>query len=77
MSTTNKGHRTRHVLIMLIGCGLPLLLIFLAPALGISNDISLLVFIVVMFACHLLHFNLHGGPHGHRHTPSTQDHEHT
>lgn len=43
-----------HTLWMLIGCGLPLLLIFFAPALGLSNDISLFIFILAMFACHLM-----------------------
>lgn len=44
---------------MLIGCTLPLLLLFSAPALGISEDIGIFLFILVMFACHLLM------PHGH------------
>lgn len=39
---------------MIIGCGLPLILIFIAPALGISNNLSILIFIVAIFACHLL-----------------------
>jgi len=39
---------------MIIGCILPLLLIFLAPALGLSSNTSLFIFIVIMFACHLL-----------------------
>jgi hypothetical protein len=45
---------------MIIGCGLPLLLIFFAPALGISEDVSLFIFIIAMFACHLL-MPMHGG----------------
>lgn len=44
----------RHWLWMVIGCGLPLLFIFLAPALGINGTYSLLTFIVLMFAVHLM-----------------------
>ena len=65
---------------MIIGCTLPLLFIFFAPALGITGDYSLVIFIVAMFAIHLL-IPHHGG---HRHkngnsdaqTSKNQDHEH-
>jgi len=38
---------------MIIGCMLPFLLIFALPLFGISEGVSLLVFIVLMFGCHL------------------------
>lgn len=44
----------KHMLWMIIGCALPLLLIFLAPALGLSSKASIFIFIIAMFACHLL-----------------------
>lgn len=44
----------KHIIWMIIGCGLPLLLIFFAPALGIRGDLSLFIFIIIMFACHLM-----------------------
>ncbi|MET4081782.1 Flp pilus assembly protein TadB [Pedobacter sp. UYP30] len=44
----------KHTLWMIIGCGLPLLLIFFAPALGLGSGVSLFIFIALMFACHLL-----------------------
>ena len=44
----------KHILWMVIGCTLPLLLIFFAPALGLSSNLSVFIFIVAMFACHLL-----------------------
>ena len=44
---------------MIIGCLLPLLLIFLAPLLGLGGDIQLFVFILIMFVCHLL-MPMHG-----------------
>lgn len=39
---------------MIIGCTLPLLLIFFVPALGLNSNRSTFIFIVAMFACHLL-----------------------
>ncbi len=48
---------------MIIGCGLPLLFIFLAPSFGFGGGSSLFIFILFMFACHLFM------PHGsHSHT---------
>jgi hypothetical protein len=59
-----------HWLWMVIGCGLPLLFIFLAPSFGIGGGTSLFIFIIFMFVCHL--FMPHGhGRHkhnGHSHT---------
>jgi hypothetical protein len=52
----------KHIIWMIIGCGLPLLMIFFAPALGLGNGASLFMFIIVMFACHLLMpMHQHGG----------------
>ncbi|OCX50496.1 hypothetical protein BEL04_22210 [Mucilaginibacter sp. PPCGB 2223] len=44
----------KHLLWMLLGCGAPLLLIFLAPLFGIKGNISTFIFIIAMFGCHLL-----------------------
>lgn len=52
--------KRNHLIWMLIGCTIPLLLIFLAPSLGLSGNYSLLIFVVIMLACHLLM------PHNHR-----------
>ncbi|MAR66789.1 MAG: hypothetical protein CL833_06005 [Crocinitomicaceae bacterium] len=68
----------KHILWMIIGCGLPLLLIFFAPALGINNSISTFVFIVAMFACHLLmpmHHSGHQHNHDHSKTSKTEKDE--
>jgi predicted membrane channel-forming protein YqfA (hemolysin III family) len=70
----------KHTLWMIIGCGLPLLLIFFAPALGLGNDISLFIFVIAMFACHLL-MPMHHGNHNHNkhkkhsQTTKTENHE--
>ena len=51
-----------HGLRMVIGCVLPLLLIFALPAFGVSSSMSLFIFIILMFGCHLF---MMGGHHGH------------
>ena len=55
-----------HSLKMLVGCLVPLLLVFLLPVLGVDGDASFLVFLVLMFACHL--FMMGGHPHDHGHS---------
>jgi len=39
---------------MILGCVLPLLLIFIAPSIGLGENVSLFIFIILMFGCHLL-----------------------
>lgn len=51
----------RHNLWMLLGCTLPLLLVFLLPLFGISGNVGTFLFILLMFACHLLAMRGHGG----------------
>ncbi len=60
--------KIKHLLWMLVGCGLPILLIFFAPAIGLNDNISLLIFIIAMFACHLLMPMHHHGGHKHEST---------
>lgn len=50
-----------HALKMILGCTLPLLLLFVLPLLGIGDGVTLFVAILLMFGCHL--FMTHG--HGH------------
>jgi len=50
----------QHAIWHLIGCILPLLLIFLLPLFGVSGGVVLVVFIVLMFGCHLLMMRRHG-----------------
>ena len=67
---------------MIIGCGLPLLLIFFAPALGLGSGTSLFIFLIAMFACHLLMPMHHLGGHNQEQnqqnsqTTKTKNHEH-
>lgn len=62
----------KHLFWMIIGCIIPLLLIFFAPALGVEGDINLFIFIIAMFACHLLMPMHHGG---HRHDSDDKNSE--
>lgn len=39
---------------MLLGCLVPMLLIFVLPLFGVSEGVTLTVFIVLMLGCHLL-----------------------
>jgi len=53
-----------HWIWMVIGCGLPLLLIFFAPAIGIGDGTALFTFLILMFAIHLIMPMKHGN-HSH------------
>lgn len=66
----------RHTIWHLIGCILPLLLIFLLPLFGVSGGIVLFMFIVVMFGCHLLMMRGHGHA-GHKTRSEGGHHAHT
>lgn len=61
---------------MLIGCTVPLLLIFLGPVLGLSQGSSLFLFILGMFACHLLIPHGHGKRQPHHHVSKERENEH-
>lgn len=49
-----------HTIRMLIGCLLPLALIFVLPFFGVDSGVTLLVFIALMFMCHLMMMGGHG-----------------
>ncbi len=53
----------RHTLWMVIGCVVPLLLIFILPLFGLGSGISLFIFIILMFVCHLLMTGRHQKGH--------------
>ena len=55
-----------HHIKMLIGCLLPIAMIVLLPLLGVSDSITVFIFFVLMFACHLGMMHKHGHHHGHR-----------
>jgi len=48
---------------MLIGCVLPLLLVFVLPLLGVTNGVTLFLLIILMFACHIFMMSQHKRHH--------------
>lgn len=53
-----------HTLKMLAGCLLPLLLIFVLPLFGVDEGVSIWLFVILMFACHLFMVRGHHGGAG-------------
>ena len=53
-----------HGLWMIIGCVLPMLLIFILPAVGLSAQAVFAIGIMLMFACHLMMLRHHRGEDG-------------
>ena len=64
-----------HMLRMLAGCLLPFLLIFFLPLLGISEGATLLLAVILMFACHLM--MMRGHHMGGHNSGRGEHHEHT
>ena len=63
-----------HTLRMLLGCMLPLILLFVLPLFGVGSGVTLFIFIVLMFMCHLMMLGGHRHQHG-SHTPSKETHD--
>jgi hypothetical protein len=62
----------KHPIFHLLGCLIPIALIFILPALGVSSGVTFTVFIVLMFACHL--FMMGGHSHGdHAHNDESNE----
>ena len=64
-----------HTLRMLLGCVLPLVLLFLLPLFGLGEGVTLFVAVVLMFACHLLMIGGHSHSHGRNHETNRQANE--
>ena len=67
-----------HTLRMIIGCVFPMAMVFLLPLFGVGEGISFLVFVILMFGCHLLMMGSHHGNHGNTQQPniSRENNEH-
>lgn len=50
----------KHGILHILGCLIPISLIFILPALGVSSGVTYTVFIVLMFACHFFMMSGHG-----------------
>ena len=63
----------KHILMMVTGCALALLLIFLLPAMGLGSGWVLAIAFGAMMLCHLMHFGMHKHKkeeeHDHEHRP--------
>lgn len=67
----------KHTFWHLLGCLLPIAVIFLLPLFGISGGTLLFIFIILMFGCHLFMMRGHGHSHDSHHaTNGDQEHEH-
>lgn len=63
-----------HNLRMLIGCLLPLLLIFILPLFGVGQGVTLFIFMILMLGCHLMMMGGHG-KHEQRKSDKETNHE--
>jgi hypothetical protein len=64
----------KHNILHILGCLIPISLIFILPALGFGSGITFTVFLILMFACHL--FMMGGHSHGsHAHQGKGHAHE--
>lgn len=75
----DRIHPMKHGLLHILGCLIPIALIFLLPALGVGSGVTFTAFIILMFACHLFMMGGHGhgghgGPHNHE-TATVQGHD--
>jgi len=66
-TTAHRGRRImNHTIRMLVGCLVPLALLFLLPLFGVGSGLTLLLFVGLMFMCHMMMLGGHGHSHGHR-----------
>ena len=66
-----------HLVHMLVGCVLPFLLIFLLPLFGVGEGVTMFVFVVLMFGCHLFMMRGHGHGNVEGSAEKGEDHAHT
>lgn len=60
-----------HNFLMIIGCALPLLLIFFLPVFGAAGGEILFLFLILCFGMHLLMMGHRGGNHHGNHSDKT------
>lgn len=70
------GHK--HSWIMLVGCAVPLLMIFVLPLLGVRDGWVVPVALAAMLFCHLITANVaaRGARNSHSHSTSGEPHVH-
>jgi hypothetical protein len=57
---TSMKFSLHHTIWMLVGCVLPFLALFLLPAFGLNDSLSIAAFFVLMIGCHLMHRAISG-----------------
>ncbi len=62
----------RHTIWMIIGCLLPLLLLFFLPLFGVTGNYTIFICIVVMFLCHITMMRGHQSHQGQEHSDQNQ-----
>lgn len=65
-----------HTIWMVIGCVVPLLLLFLLPIFGVRNEITFYLFLILMFVAHLFMMGGHGHEHNREEHDSDEPHKH-
>jgi len=65
----------KHGFLHLLGCLIPIALVFLLPALGFSSSSTFTIFVLLMFACHLLMVS--GHPQGGHETNGSENSDET
>jgi len=59
--------KNSHMILMILGCGLPILALFLLPFFGFSDEYVLVLAIVLMFGLHFLMMGSHNHGDSHQH----------
>ncbi|MDQ8195307.1 hypothetical protein QEH59_12780 [Coraliomargarita sp. SDUM461004] len=60
----------KHGFFHLLGCLIPIALIFILPAFGLSSGMTFTIFLVLMFGCHFMMMGMHGS-----HDPAHAQHD--
>ena len=64
-----------HTIWMLVGCVLPFLALFLLPAFGLNDSLSIAAFFVLMIGCHLMHMAIFKTKNVEPHQPKAESSE--
>ena len=62
-----------HAIWMLVGCILPFLALFLLPAFGLNDSLSVAAFLILMIGCHLMHMAIFKANNGDSRHPKVEN----